>query len=76
MLRSSGTVRLAARAACAATWPPNSRGRRTSPPRVDAPEDVAVELLEIEHGQELGDVARLGLARLDRFRRLVHDPEP
>ena len=40
--------------------------------RVHAAEDVAVELLEVEHGQELGDVARLGFAPLDRSRRVVH----
>ena len=72
MLRSSGTVRLAARAACAATWPPKRRGRRSSPAGFTPTEDVAVQLLEVEHGQELGDVARLRLAPLDRCRRVVH----
>ena len=43
---------------------------------VEAPEDVAVELLEIEDGQELRDITRFGLTGFDRFRRLDHDPEP
>ncbi len=75
MLRSSATVRLAARAACAATWPPNSRGRRDVAARVQPAEDVAVELLEVEHLEQLGDVAGLGFAPLHRircFRRVVH----
>ena len=83
MLRSSGTVRLAARAACAATWPPNSRGRRIVAARVHAAEDVAVELLEVEHVQQLGDVARLGFApfgrpscRHRRNRRRHHRRDP
>ena len=40
--------------------------------RVLPTEDVAVELLDVEHLQELLDVARLGLAELDRLRGLVH----
>ena len=40
--------------------------------RVEAAEDVAVELLEVEHLQQLGDVARLRFAPIDRIRRVVH----
>jgi hypothetical protein len=41
-----------------------------------AAEDVAVELLDVEEVQELGDVARLRFAPFDRVLRAVHGPEP
>ncbi len=40
--------------------------------RVEAAEDVAVELLEVEDPQELGDVARLRFAAIARERGVAH----
>ena len=61
--RSSGTVRLAARAACAATWPPKSRGRRTSPLGFRPRKMSRSSSSRSSTLQQLGDVAGLGFAR-------------
>ena len=40
--------------------------------RVESAEDVAVELLEVEHLQQLVDVTRTRFTQIDRIRRVVH----
>ena len=72
MLRSSGTVSLGGAGRLRRDLPAEEARPAHVALGVHAAEDVTVELLEVEHAQELGDVAGLGFAPLDRSRRVVH----